>query len=86
MDVWALGCVLYYMMYGASPFEHVLGEAGGSLALAVMNGKVIWPKAPRLRYPEDLHALVLKCLDINPATRPHVHAVVSQLQNIATKW
>lgn len=30
------GCCRYYMMYGISPFERVLNEAGGSLALAVI--------------------------------------------------
>ena len=36
IDTWSLGCTLYYLMYGVSPFERVLNEAGGSLALAVV--------------------------------------------------
>lgn len=35
VDVWALGCVLYYMMVGESPFEKAANESGGSLLLAV---------------------------------------------------
>lgn len=29
-------CLLYFMLVGESPFERVLGEAGGSLMLAVV--------------------------------------------------
>jgi serine/threonine protein kinase len=35
VDVWALGCTLYAMMCGASPFQHALDQ-GASLALAVL--------------------------------------------------
>ncbi len=32
----ALCCCRYFMMYGISPFERAVNEAGGSLALAVI--------------------------------------------------
>jgi hypothetical protein len=32
-------------MYGSSPFEYALaGAGGGSIALAVLSGKLRWPK------------------------------------------
>ena len=44
VDVWGLGCVLYFLLAGGvSPFERVAGAAGGSLALAVLAGSVAWP-------------------------------------------
>mmetsp|Transcript_42260 Transcript_42260/g.100253 ORF Transcript_42260/g.100253 Transcript_42260/m.100253 type:complete len:178 (-) Transcript_42260:688-1221(-) len=86
VDVWSLGCVLFFMMYGESPFERALGEAGGSLALAVMNGKIAWPKSPQRAFPEELNSVVLMCLETNPAVRPHVHAVITELQRIKQGW
>lgn len=69
-------------MYGISPFEGVLNEAGGSLALAVMNGKVTWPKTSVAHYPQELHSLVVYCLDTNMKTRPRLKDLVEQVKDI----
>ncbi|KAE8683993.1 PHOTOPERIOD-INDEPENDENT EARLY FLOWERING 1 family protein [Hibiscus syriacus] len=38
-DIWSLGCTLYAIMYGVSPFEHALEESGGSLQLTIANAQ-----------------------------------------------
>ncbi|GMH43610.1 hypothetical protein BSKO_11532 [Bryopsis sp. KO-2023] len=81
IDVWSLGCTLYFLMYGVSPFEGVLNEAGGSLALAVMNGRVTWPKPPTEHYPEELHSLVVYCLDTNLETRPGLQDLIDRVKD-----
>ncbi|KNE97649.1 NAK protein kinase [Puccinia striiformis f. sp. tritici PST-78] len=44
VDIWSLGCVLYCLGYGHSPFETTdTVEQGGSMALAVMNGSWKFP-------------------------------------------
>ena len=63
------------MMYGVSPFERVLNEAGGSLMLAVINNAVSWP--PHDTYPEELRTLVKFCLNSDPATRPFIDDILS---------
>ena len=45
VDVWSLGCLLFAGDAGGrSPFEDAMGQTGGSLALAVLSGKVTWPE------------------------------------------
>jgi hypothetical protein len=56
--------MLYAIMYRQSPFESATERAGGSVALAVINGRVHWPRDPRLCYPQPLHQLVSDMLQV----------------------
>lgn len=82
IDTWSLGCTLYFLMYGTSPFEKVLAESGGSIALAIANGRIQWPKPPMRHYPEEIHSLVVACLDTNPQTRPLTSELVIRIKSI----
>ncbi len=57
-----------------------MGEAGGSLLLAVMNAKVSFPSEGQ--YPEELRSLVRYCLTMDPAARPFVDDVIAQVQDL----
>lgn len=85
VDVWSAGCLLYFLLCGESPFERVLNEAGGSLMLAVLNGRVSWPPEWRDRCPQGLRDLVMSCLDVNPSTRPFMAEVQQRAQHVLTR-
>ncbi|WIA19338.1 hypothetical protein OEZ85_003970 [Tetradesmus obliquus] len=81
LDVWALGCTLYAMMYGASPFQQAVDQ-GASLALAVMNCLIPWPKPPAPGYPQELHSLVGLCLAAEARQRPTVLQLLERVQEL----
>lgn len=70
IDIWATGCVLYYLLVGSSPFERTANEAGGSLMLAIVNGQYTWPRDAVDRYDEHVRGLVDWCLKLKPEERP----------------
>lgn len=87
IDVWSLGCLLFYMLCGESPFEHAANAGGGSLMLSVLNGRVSWPDEPvsvrqstvvqsQPRSPSAaVRELVGACLTLDPSLRPFVGEV-----------
>lgn len=64
------------MLYNVSPFERVLGESGGSLMLAVINGSVSFPE--RDRRPQAVRELVSFCLTVDPSQRPSIADVMDR--------
>ncbi|CAI0431774.1 unnamed protein product [Linum tenue] len=85
-DVWSLGCTLYAIMYGVSPFEYALGESGGSLQLAVLNAQVKWPAGPKPPYPEALHQFVMWMLQPQAAVRPRIDDIIIHVDKLIAKF
>jgi eukaryotic-like serine/threonine-protein kinase len=68
VDIYALGCVGYYLLTGEPPFT-------GSNAIAIYHGHLHQrPPSPSERLgrqvPDDLEALVMRCLAKSPSDRP----------------
>ncbi|GJR37586.1 serine/threonine-protein kinase 16-like protein [Tanacetum coccineum] len=69
--------------YGASPFEYALGESGGSLQLAIINGQIKWPASPKPPYPEALHQFVSWMLQPQATVRPRIDDIIIHLHTSA---
>lgn len=79
VDVWSLGCTLYAMAFGQSPFEVSL-DGGGSVALAVLNNQYRFPEDSP--YSTKLNEIIQWMLTTSPANRPSIQEVISKLNEL----
>eukprot|EP01103_Thecamoeba_quadrilineata_P011461 TRINITY_DN2740_c0_g1_i3.p1 TRINITY_DN2740_c0_g1~~TRINITY_DN2740_c0_g1_i3.p1 ORF type:complete len:204 (-),score=29.41 TRINITY_DN2740_c0_g1_i3:95-706(-) len=75
-DVWSLGCLLYYMVFSKSPFDHVV-ETGGSVKLAALSGQVHYPPT---RFSEELVNFIKKMIEPVQFARPFVSDLLLEMQ------
>jgi serine/threonine-protein kinase len=68
-DIYALGCVAYFMLTGEMVFDEVSATA---IALAHVQKTPLPPsQRTELPVPEGLERLIMQCLDKDPERRPH---------------
>ncbi|KAI8089463.1 kinase-like domain-containing protein [Halteromyces radiatus] len=80
-DIFSLGCSVFTMAYGGSPFEtYINKQGGGSLALAVLNGQFSFPTTPT--YSDDLKNLISWMLTVDPQDRPSIQQVITRLDSL----
>ncbi|KAJ1649511.1 Serine/threonine-protein kinase env7 [Dispira simplex] len=77
VDIWSLGATLYAVAYGESPFETQMNEQGGSIALAVINGKYSFPSSDP--YSPKVRQLIQMMLVTDPSQRPYIHQVLDAI-------
>ena len=69
-DIWALGCLLYFLCFGRHPFED-------SAKLAILNGNF---KIPENDITFDaFHDLIRQMLVVDPSFRPSINQVQEHL-------
>ena len=76
-DIWALGCLLYFLCFGRHPFED-------SAKLAILNGNY---KIPENDITFDaFHDLIRQMLVVDPSFRPSINQIQEHLASICSTY
>ena len=83
VDTWSLGCAIFKMMYGKTPFEDIHGEPQ---RMAIINRKIQHPDAAKSgdQGEDNKHLLQLVeyCLTWNPDDRPSIDEVINKASEL----
>jgi len=76
-DVWSLGCSLFCIVFGRSPFERTPG--GEVLRLAITNGRFRTPEDAKNSFSSLFLQLIRDVLRVSPEQRPTMDALLTQI-------
>jgi serine/threonine-protein kinase len=86
-DIYALGCVAYWLLTGELVFE---GSTGMQIALQHINAQPVPPSArSEIEIPQSLERVILACLEKDPEQRPQTAEELSRMlqeSQLETTW
>ncbi|XP_013773043.2 dual specificity protein kinase TTK-like [Limulus polyphemus] len=71
-DVWSLGCILYNLVYGRTPFQHIQNIIGKVQAITNPNYQINFPSIDDV----DLLDVMKSCLVRDPKQRPTIEELL----------
>ena len=71
-DVWSLGCILYNLVYGCTPFQHIPNQFQKMNAIVSASHKIQFPEPAIEGCPSVLIQALKSCLVRNPKDRASV--------------
>ncbi|KAJ1667554.1 Serine/threonine-protein kinase env7 [Coemansia sp. RSA 1813] len=79
-DIWSLGCLLFALTYGYTPFEDPQNGPGASIALAAINASYRYPK--NSPYSDRIPRLIDAMLVPDPQERPFIGQVIELVDEL----
>lgn len=82
VDIWGLGCTMYCIAFGRSPFETT---REGVLKLAILNGRFTIPAGGRIRncvFSSGYISLIESMLLVDPTKRPGLQEIYDRLERL----
>lgn len=81
VDVWSCACILFAMMYGASPVEWQNGKVVECTPLSILNARITVTNH-HSPYSMELHQLVAATLIQDPGQRPDLTQLIQQVESL----